>query len=196
MHLMSLFFYPCREKDNLIVRLYNLFKMSYLRQVYTLSDVRKKARLQSYGKTFGLILLSFCLVIVRQYDGLAFDVPKVNLSLIAQIESSGKATAIGDGGRSLGKFQLGSAVFQDYNKANKTRLNARQCALEPVCATQVADWYLHTRIPQMLRAYKVPVTVSNILVAYNAGIKSAKLGRIPPITKSYLNKYKRLGGTL
>lgn len=183
-------------KDTIRVRQYYYRGIAFFKTIYTFSDVRPKARIQSYCKTLAGAMLFAVLLTVRQHDCQAQSIPEVNLSIIAQIESSGRASAVGDGGKSLGKFQLSSAVFSDYNKANKTRLNARSCALDALCSEAVADWYLHTRIPQMLSAYKVPVTVSNILVAYNAGIKSAKLGRIPPVTKNYLIKYKRLGGTL
>lgn len=107
----------------------------------------------------------------------AFAYTTISLEAIAQIESSGDPSAIGDNGKALGLYQLHKGVFQDYNKANKTKLDHRACALEPVCATAVADWYLHLRIPQMLTAYRVPIMRDTVLTAYNMGIVSVKRGK-------------------
>ena len=51
------------------------------------------------------------------------------------------------------------------------------------------DYYMHIRIPQMLRAYGLPVTTTNMIISFNAGIKSVRDGRTPPITVAYLKKY-------
>jgi soluble lytic murein transglycosylase-like protein len=57
---------------------------------------------------------------------------------------------------------------------------------------KVAVWYLTRRIPQMLRAKGKPVTVENILIAYNAGIGRVVKGIKPSETRQYLKKYQKL----
>jgi hypothetical protein len=51
---------------------------------------------------------------------------------------------------------------------------------------------MNTRIPQMLKAYKIPDTIDNRLWAYNAGIGNVKKGRLPKETRNYIRKYHKL----
>lgn len=121
---------------------------------------------------------------------------RVNLQIISQIESSNQPHAVGDDGRSLGLYQLSAPVVAEYNLAHKTSFKHHSCALDALCSHDVAEWYINERIPQLLRHFKLPVTPTNQIVAYNAGIKAVKRGRIPSITRNYLRKYKALGGEL
>ena len=119
---------------------------------------------------------------------------EIDLNVIAQIESSGNAAAVGDGGKALGKFQLHQDVVVEYNRFHNTRYSHR-IALDSTISSKIAHWYLHKRIPQMLRHFKKPVTTENVLIAYNAGILNAVRGRIPTTTKKYLTKYHNLART-
>ena len=48
------------------------------------------------------------------------------------------------------------------------------------------------RIPRMIHAYHKPLTVQNILVAYNAGISYVRYDKLLPLeTINYINKYKK-----
>jgi hypothetical protein len=57
---------------------------------------------------------------------------------------------------------------------------------------------MNTRIPQMLKAYKIPDTIDNRLISYNAGIKvckdyhRGKIKRLPRETVNYITKYHKL----
>lgn len=113
----------------------------------------------------------------------------INLDVIAQIESSGNASAIGDGGKALGLYQIHPPVIIEYNRAKHVH-KAHSCALEPRCATQVAEWYLGVRIPQILHWMKKPVTTQNILICWNAGC--GRIANPPAIIRNYLAKYERL----
>ena len=126
---------------------------------------------------------------------LSKDFGPINLGIIEQIESSGRARAVGDGGLALGLHQLHAGVIKDYNRAHKTSY-AHKDALNPQISHKIASWYMNQEIPRLLRHFKLPVTPRNILRAYNAGILSVKQGRTPRVTQAYLDKYVRLGGTL
>lgn len=120
----------------------------------------------------------------------------VDLSIIAKIESSGREKAIGDGGRSLGMFQLSKAVISEWNQAHPHDKKAHSDALNARIAHDLASWYVNVRIPQILRWLGFPVTVRNQIVCYNAGCGALKREALPPITRGYLRKYQAMGGTL
>lgn len=152
---------------------------------HVLLDVRKAASL----------LLGISLYICS-IQGFAETVPQVSLIVIQQIESSGRPDAVGDSGRALGLFQLHKCVIQDYNQAHKSNFHHRD-ALKPEIAKRLADWYLNKRIPALLKYFKVQDSVTNRLIAYNAGITTLVDKRsLPKVTKQYIVKYKQLGGSL
>jgi len=133
-----------------------------------------------YAVFLTLALILFCLPAVVYGE--------VDLSLIAQIESSNRPAAIGDGGKALGLYQLHQGVVGDYNRTHNTQY-LHQDALRRDIATKVADWYLNREIPRLLKHFKLPVTTQNILAAYNAGIGNVRQGRIP---HNYIAKYNKL----
>lgn len=192
MKIMS-FYLDLKKKDNRIALGYcKLLKLLEL-SLDTLEDVRKKARRGSYRLTLGVCLLSFSLLTVRQYDGYAASqaAPEIDLSAISRIESSNNPRAIGDGGRSLGLFQLSHYVVDDYNRHHNTRY-LREDALDSKIAYKMAAWYLNVEIPRLLASFKLPVTPDNVLIAYNAGIRAVLTGKTPASTKAYLKKYGRI----
>jgi len=115
--------------------------------------------------------------------------PQINLSAIAMIESSGNPAAIGRTGDS-GLFQITDAVRTEYNKRTGARITTADL-FDARTATTIADWYLHKRIPEMLRYYKKPVTARNIIIAWNAGIRYVVRDEpLPRITEQFLKKYE------
>jgi len=120
------------------------------------------------------------------------DHKQIDLSAIAQIESSGRASAVGDGGKALGLFQIHPPVVQDYNKFNKASFTHKDM-LEPVKARLVADWYLNKRIPALLAHYSLPDTPYFRIRAYNEGFLRSIKGRQPSrITRAYIERYNKL----
>lgn len=113
------------------------------------------------------------------------------MAIVAQIESSSQPSAVGDGGKALGLYQLHEAVIIDYNKRHKARYTHRD-ALKPEIAAKIADWYLNTEIPRLLRHFKLQDTLTNRIWAYNGGIGNVVKGRLSPVTKAYLKKYEKL----
>lgn len=118
---------------------------------------------------------------LAQVSGISID-----LHAIAQIESSGRASAVGDGGKALGMYQLHQGVITDYNRAHNARIK-HQDALEPKIGLMVASWYLNTKIPQYLAHYRLPDTLENRLTAYNQGILSVIKGRV---AHEYVRRYR------
>lgn len=119
----------------------------------------------------------------------ASEVPQINLSTISSIESSGNPGAIGDHGRSRGLYQISKAVIDDYNRAHNTSY-LHQDALDQEIGKKVASWYFQERIPALLKHFKKPVTLENLIVSYNCGIGCVVKGRVPPVTRAYIKKYK------
>ncbi|MBX4189749.1 transglycosylase SLT domain-containing protein [Candidatus Parcubacteria bacterium] len=113
----------------------------------------------------------------------------ISLPVIASLESSNRPRVIGDGGRALGLFQLHSGVVSDFNSAHKTSYQ-HQDALNREIAQKIAHWYLETRIPQILKSKKLPVSTENVLTCWNAGCGRVK--NPPLLTQEYIKKYKKL----
>lgn len=133
----------------------------------------------------GVIVL---LVVCYAVEVFAWSSVSIDLNKIAIIESSGNPLAIGDNGKAIGLYQLHAGVVKDYNKANNTNLKHSQMT-NPKLAYNVANWYLNIEIPRLLKHYKKPLTVNNVLTAYNKGIGNFLNGVKAP---KYIAKYNKL----
>lgn len=134
-----------------------------------------------------IILLSALLFIVSTANASQ----DINLDIIAQIESSNCKYTVGDNGRALGCYQLHAPVILDYNRAHGTKY-LHSIAHDKKIASTIANWYLNTEIPRLLRHYHIKDTTNARLVAYNAGINAAIHNRTPKTTLAYIAKYNRL----
>ena len=116
----------------------------------------------------------------------------VSIAIIILIESSGNPGAVN--GQAKGLMQITPVVLKEYNKFNPDGHAFNTMDYELLNASinkRIGTWYLNHRIPQMLRAKKKPVTVKNILIAWNAGIKYVGKDNLPLETRNYLTKYAR-----
>lgn len=144
-----------------------------------------------------LCLKSLCVWGVAVYvffvpDGYCTKCSSVDLNVIASIESSNNPNAVGDGGLALGLYQLHECVIKDAKRHFKCDYS-HQDALNPEKAHKIANWYINAEIPRLLRHFRIPDTIENRLIAYNAGIRTLTQGRvIPKITKRYIKKYKEM----
>lgn len=110
----------------------------------------------------------------------------VNLDIIKQIESGGRNHVISKRG-AYGAYQIRACVLREYNQESRSNLGVSSLKKERV-GRRIADWYLHRRIPQLLRRRGLPVTLENQLIAYNAG--HTRVGkRLPKETKDYIRRY-------
>jgi soluble lytic murein transglycosylase len=111
---------------------------------------------------------------------------------VIDVESSRnpRATSI-KGARGL--MQITQPALDDYN--NYTGAGHTMDEMyDPEINTKVGKWYLASRIPSMLRSYKLPVTPDNVLWAYNGGIGRVKKNIMPPETADYIQKVKKRMG--
>ena len=115
----------------------------------------------------------------------------VDMKIIAQIESSNNPLAYNRHSQAVGLYQITPICLNDYNLTHKTCYELTDL-LSPKFNYAVAYWYLNFRIPQMLKAHKLPVTLETTLWAYNAGVGRVLRGEKPKETKNYILKYKRL----
>lgn len=155
----------------------------------------------TYGAMYMMLMvvvglaIVLCLVMLTSCNKVAMASEVViDLDAIAQIESSGCKNKVSKrpGDESYGCHQITPATLSEFNSYNKKSYTKNDLLNDAVSA-EVAGWYLNKRIPSMIRNFKKPVTVDNILISYNAGIKYVKTGKeIPAITKKYLEKYARL----
>jgi hypothetical protein len=125
----------------------------------------------------------------------------INMDAIAQIESSNNPMAYNNRTQATGVYQITPVCLADFRQNCKWKLNKYQFStftmenmFNPYMNWCVSKWYLTERIPEMLVVYHKPVTIKNIIWAYNAGIGNVVKGIMPEETKQYLKKYAKLTG--
>ena len=118
----------------------------------------------------------------------------ISLYIIALIESSNNPLAINEVSKAYGKYQITQPCLDDFNEAKNTSYSLQEM-LSPQTSSEVANWYLNARIPQMLKKLGLLDSVSNRLIAYNAGIGTLKNHKpLPKETRDYIKKYNKLRG--
>lgn len=118
----------------------------------------------------------------------------IDLDIIAQIESSMDYMAYNDRTQATGLYQITPICLRDFNNyhANKYTL---QDMFNPKRAYIVALWYFDTRIPAMLKYYKIKDNLKNRLICWNAGIAYLTQHKaLPTETKNYIKHYAQLKG--
>lgn len=144
-------------------------------------------------KGLGRLLAPFFLCVGLSVSGLSGVCEasgiEINLDAIRFIESSGRADAVGPSGE-RGLYQVSDVLRREFNQFKNKSVTPDELFL-PEINEQIADWYFHERIPALLRHFKKPVTLENVITAYNSGIATVVRSKpLPPITKAYLRKYK------
>lgn len=139
------------------------------------------------NKTAALIILFTLMAMTARAD-------TVDLSIIAKIESSNNPFAFNPKTLATGLYQVTPICLVDFNDHHNFHYPREWLFVKEV-NEEVAKWYLTERIPQMLRHYKKPANIDNILWVYNAGIGKVVKGIKPKETQQYLEKYRRLAKT-
>lgn len=124
---------------------------------------------------------------------------EINLSIIADIESSGNPLAYNNQSGATGMYQITKGVVYDYNHSVSGSQYTLEDMYEPAWAVIIANWFLNTRIPLWLNNYGIPDTVTSRLIAYNWGIghlhkwfkHGSQWNRLPNETKKYVKRYYR-----
>lgn len=118
----------------------------------------------------------------------------ISLAILILIESSGNPMAWNHLTNARGLLQVTPICLVEYNHYH-TRKYSEKDLFNGTINQSIAAWYLEKRIPRMLRHYRKPVNVNNVLTAYNAGIKYAGKYNLPTETRNYIDKYHKMGGT-
>lgn len=123
----------------------------------------------------------------------------VDMNKIYSIESSNNPNAYNHNSGARGLGQVTSVGLADYNQLNPKAPYKQEQLFDPVVNSQVSNWTMNQRIPQMLNAYSIPDTVENRLIAYNWGIGNLRKmtqgqAQLPLETSNYIKKYAQ-GGT-
>ena len=165
-------------------------------KVFECYDYKKNEYFLQYwkGVKHGIWIMILGIILLTIGLNLCYgaEVVAVDLDIIIACESSGNAAAISDAG-AIGICQvMAGGALADWNMYHKNEQYTAEDLLNPDICIKIADWYLHKRIPQMIKAYKKPLTLENVLISYNAGISYVRYGKkLPKKTVEYIAKYKR-----
>jgi len=142
-----------------------------------------------------LILAIIFVVITILYTTEAFAEEMVDIDIIIQIESSGNPNAYNKSSGAIGLMQITPICLEEWNSYLFHKTIASYELYTSKINIMIGTWYLKKRIPQMLRYFKKPVTLENVLICYNAGINYVVKGLLlPQETINYILKYRRLKG--
>ena len=147
----------------------------------------------NYFVAVGVALIILFLIICGVARG-----EEIDMSIIAQIESSNNPNAVSFLGAKYGRglYQVSEIYLKEYNTLNRQDIKPDELFNPEVCY-KVAYWYMNKRIPQMLKYYKKPITLNNILISYNAGIYyTVNKKALPTQTTNYIAKYRQLRAKL
>jgi len=138
-----------------------------------------------------VLLIIAILLVFGKARAQQVPMPAIDLSIISQIESSNNPLAYNSRSGACGAFQVTQVCLNDYNAYNSPQIAKKDLFSTPM-GYKVASWYLSKRIPQLLKHYKLPDTLENRLICYNAGIGNLIKGIKPRETINYIIKYQRL----
>lgn len=167
------------------------YALTWIMSVITLHKIHYRTKLlqplSSYsGLTWSFCALLLCLLIVRPS---ACCADFIRLSAIEDIESSSNPNAIGDHGRSVGRYQISKGLLADFNTYHKTDWHHVEMR-SPDQAEIVALWAFKTRFPAILKRLHKNINQTNLITCWNAGC--GKVGHPPLSTKKYLKRYHQL----
>jgi len=101
------------------------------------------------------------------------------IDALIQVESGGKADAVGDNGKALGILQIHDAVIQDVNRVSTYRF-VHADALNPSAAKQICANYLRYWGKQCEKSLGRPANYEELARIWNGGpngyLKDATLG--------------------
>lgn len=126
---------------------------------------------------------------------------EVNMGAIVQIESSGNPSALNACG-CRGLCQISKATWRECTTRMGVGWAWENDAWDPGCNRAVGNYYINTRIPQMLRHYGIDDNQTTRIGAYNWGIGKLRaawqthghnwLAHAPKETQRYVIKYAEI----
>ena len=114
---------------------------------------------------------------------------EIDMSIIAQIESSNNPDAYNEVSGATGMYQITIPALADFNNYHKKSKYTLSEMFVPKKGYSVASWYMNTRIPQLLKHYGYEDTIDNRLIAYNWGISNTSKPLCKE-TRNYIRKYR------
>jgi len=93
---------------------------------------------------------------------------EVDIDAMIQIESSGKTNEVSPAG-ARGLCQIMEPTWNDCNELMKTDWNYWECWNDPEKNKAVGTFYVNTKIPQMIKRWKIPDSDLMRLACYNWG---------------------------
>ena len=105
---------------------------------------------------------------------------EINLDYIGHIESKNKADTKDSPKGARGQYQIMRGTWSECTELMGVSWNFDTDARDPVKNRKVADFYINTRIPNLLKCYNIPDSVQARLACYNWGI-----GRVNKAYKKY-----------
>lgn len=114
---------------------------------------------------------------------------EIDVTAIAKIESSLNPAAVSFLGAKYGRglHQISEVALKDFNSSSSVKY-APQDLFNPAVNTEIANWLLNVRIPQILKANRLPLSEENILTCYNMGCGAVKKNKR---AETYIKKYRR-----
>jgi len=125
------------------------------------------------------------------------DIDAGLLNALIQVESSGNPRAFNPNSQARGLTQITPVAWEDLTMHHPDvygNLNYEQDIFKPEVAKRAGTDYLNV-LQKYLRAYKIPVTMENVLAAYNWGVGNLKkqgMEKAPKETRDYIQKIKAL----
>jgi len=123
---------------------------------------------------------------------------EIVLSALIQIESGGRATVVNPRTGATGLAQITPICLKDFNRhARPLFPQTMKDMLNPTHNKRVGAWYINVRVPELLKAHRLPDTMNYRLACYNWGItnvrrwhkQGAKWERLPLSVRRYIKRY-------
>lgn len=124
---------------------------------------------------------------------------EIDMLAIRTIESNNNPYAVNEKTHCYGAFQISYICLEEYNKLtnhNYTILDLYYYDTN----YQIAYWYFHKRLPQMMSWFGIPINTTNLIASYNWGVGNvnkwykagARWNKLPKEAQNYIKKYHQL----
>lgn len=118
------------------------------------------------------------------------------LDRVAMIESNGDQFAVGDNGRSVGRYQIKKIAWLEVNQV-RAKHGLKQYPYSYATNNQISRTYaaqfLHIQRARYIRTFRRSPTQADLLAIYQLGFSKFKTsgGNLPPLVKRNIAKLER-----
>lgn len=129
----------------------------------------------------------------KEFEKLEYAVDIMQIRIIESGDKSDKVSVAG----AIGNMQIMPIALKDWNKMHPKEQYSEKDLYNKFINVKVGTWLIEKRIPQILKINDVPLTINNILIAYNWGCGNTvkwykndrKIKNLPKETQQYIIKY-------